>query len=142
MRHSSQGKTVRPLLTLFIICAIDVLGFGIIVPLVPYMAVRFGAAPWVITAILGSYSLCQLIAAPFWGRLSDRHGRRPILIFSMGGACLSYLVLGLAPGLAWLLLSRMLRGFMAGNIFSVVGHCAYVSPPRHLAPALGIRCCA
>src|SRR5260221_14643887 len=102
------------------------------------MAVRFGAAPWVITAILGSYSLCQLIAAPFWGRLSDRHGRRPILIFSMGGACLSYLVLGLAPGLAWLLLSRMLSGFMAGNISAALGHSPYVSLPRHCAPALGI----
>jgi len=88
---------VKPLLTIFIICAIDVLGFGIIVPLVPYMAIRFGAAPWLITAILGSYSLCQLIAAPLWGRLSDRYGRRPILIIGMAGACLSYLLLGFAP---------------------------------------------
>src|SRR5260221_12151334 len=92
------------------------------------MAVRFGAAPWVITAILGSYSLCQLIAAPFWGRLSDRPGRPPIMIFSMGGACLSYLVLGLAPGLASLLLSWMFRGFMAGKIFTGTGSAGYVSP--------------
>ena len=91
---------MRPLLTIFIVCAIDVLGFGVIVPLVPYMADRFGAAPWMVTWILGSYSLCQLVAAPFWGRLSDRYGRRPILITSMAGACLSYFVLGFAPGLA------------------------------------------
>lgn len=137
MRHSSQDQTVRPLLTIFIICAIDVLGFGIIVPLVPYMADRFGAAPWVITAVLGSYSLCQLIAAPFWGRLSDRHGRRPILVVSMAGACLSYLVLGFAPGLAWLLLSRMLSGFMAGNISAAMAYAADVSLPEHRARALG-----
>jgi DHA1 family tetracycline resistance protein-like MFS transporter len=128
---------VGPLLTIFIICAIDVLGFGIIVPLVPYMAVRFGAAPWLITAILGSYSLCQLIAAPLWGRLSDRYGRRPILIIGMAGACLSYLLLGFAPGLSWLLLSRMLSGFMAGNISAAMAYAADVSRPEHRARALG-----
>ena len=128
---------MRPLLTIFFICAVDVLGFGVIVPLVPYMADRFGAAPWVITAILGSYSLCQLIAAPLWGRLSDRYGRRPILIIGMAGACLSYLLLGLAPGLSWLLLSRMLSGFMAGNISAAMAYAADVSLPQHRARALG-----
>jgi MFS family permease len=128
---------MRPLLTIFIICAIDVLGFGVIVPLVPYMADRFGAAPWAITAILGSYSLCQLIAAPFWGRLSDRYGRRPILIVGMAGACVSYLVLGFAPGLSWLLVSRMLGGFMAGNISAAMAYAADVSVPEHRARALG-----
>ncbi len=128
---------MRPLLTIFIICAIDVLGFGVIVPLVPYMADRFGGAPWAITAILGSYSLCQLIAAPLWGRLSDRYGRRPILIISMAGACVSYLVLGFAPGLSWLLVSRMLSGFMAGNISAAMAYAADVSRPEHRARALG-----
>jgi len=128
---------VRPLLTIFFICAVDVLGFGVIVPLVPYMADRFGAAPWLITAILGSYSLCQLIAAPLWGRLSDRYGRRPILIIGMAGACLSYLLLGFAPGLSWLLLSRMLSGFMAGNISAAMAYAADVSLPEHRARALG-----
>jgi MFS family permease len=126
-----------PLLTIFIICAIDVLGFGVIVPLVPYMADRFGAAPWLITAILGSYSLCQLIAAPFWGRLSDRYGRRPILIISMAGACASYLLLGYAPGLSWLLVARMLSGFMAGNISAAMAYAADVSLPEQRARALG-----
>ncbi len=128
---------MRPLLTIFIVCAIDVLGFGVIVPLVPYMADRFGAAPWMVTGILGSYSLCQLVAAPFWGRLSDRYGRRPILITSMAGACLSYFVLGFAPGLAWLLVSRMLSGFMAGNISAAMAYAADVSRPEHRARALG-----
>ncbi|HMI38224.1 MAG TPA: MFS transporter [Steroidobacteraceae bacterium] len=128
---------MRPLLTIFFICAVDVLGFGVIVPLVPYMADRFGAAPWLITAILGSYSLCQLIAAPLWGRLSDRYGRRPILIIGMAGACLSYLLLGFAPGLSWLLLSRMLSGFMAGNISAAMAYAADVSLPEHRARALG-----
>jgi MFS transporter, DHA1 family, tetracycline resistance protein len=128
---------MRPLPALFVVCAIDVLGFGVIVPLVPYMADRFGAAPWMITWILGSYSLCQLIAAPFWGRLSDAYGRRPILISSMAGACLSYFLLGLAPGLVWLLVSRMLNGFMAGNISAAMAYAADVSRPEERARALG-----
>ena len=76
--------------SLFLVSVIDILGFGILIPLVPYMAHRYGAPPAVITAIFGVYSLCQFIAAPFWGRLSDRFGRRPILISSLAGACVSY----------------------------------------------------
>jgi len=75
------------------------------------MADRFGTAPAFITPILGSYSLCQLLAAPFWGRLSDRYGRRPILMSSLGGACVSYVLLGCARNIWWLLASRMLRRF-------------------------------
>ena len=70
---NSRPPTLR---VLFLVSMIDVLGFGVLIPLVPYMAHRFGAGPSLITAILGSYSLCQLLAAPLWGRLSDRHGRR------------------------------------------------------------------
>ena len=58
---------------LFVVSMIDVLGFGVLIPLVPYMAHRYGAGPSLTTAILGSYSLCQLLAAPLWGRLSDRY---------------------------------------------------------------------
>lgn len=128
---------MRPLLAIFIVCAIDVMGFGVIVPLVPYIANRFGATPWMITWIFGSYSLCQFIAAPIWGRLSDRYGRRPILLSSMAGACVSYFVLGFAPGLLWLLISRMLNGFMAGNISAALAYAADVSPSEHRARALG-----
>ena len=73
--------------TLFIVVVIDILGFGILIPLVPYMADRFGVTPALITPILGIYSLCQLIAAPLWGRLSDRYGRRPILMSARGARC-------------------------------------------------------
>ena len=128
---------MRPLLAIFIVCTVDVIGFGIIVPLVPYIAHRFGAAPWMITWIFGSYSLCQLIAAPIWGRLSDRYGRRPILISSMAGACASYFVLGFAPTLVWLVASRMLSGFMAGNISAAMAYAADISAPEQRARALG-----
>jgi DHA1 family tetracycline resistance protein-like MFS transporter len=122
---------------LFIVCVIDILGFGILIPLVPYMADRFGASPSLITPILGVYSLCQLLAAPFWGRLSDRYGRRPILMSSLSGACISYVILGWANNLWWLLLSRMLAGFMAGNIAAAFAYASDISAPENRARALG-----
>lgn len=128
----------NPLRILFVVCVIDVLGFGILIPLVPYMADRFGADPATITWILGSYSLCQLLAAPLWGRLSDRFGRRPILISSLAGACVSYLILGFATSLPWLLVSRMLAGAMAGNLAAAFAFASDVSPPEHRAKAMGV----
>ncbi|MFT3904712.1 MAG: MFS transporter [Steroidobacteraceae bacterium] len=128
---------MNPLLTLFVVCVIDVLGFGIMVPLVPYMADRFGATPSITTWILGSYSLCQFLAAPLWGRLSDRFGRRPILISSLCGAALSYLLLAHANSLGWLLLSRALAGAMAGNVSAAMAYATDVSKPEQRARAMG-----
>ena len=128
----------RRLGSLFIVSVIDILGFGILIPLVPYMGVRFNAPPEWITPIMGSYSLCQLVAAPFWGRLSDRYGRRPILMTSLAGACVSYLILGFATSIGGLLLSRMLGGFMAGNISAAFAYASDVSAPDKRAASLGL----
>ncbi|HEY2403874.1 MAG TPA: MFS transporter [Steroidobacteraceae bacterium] len=128
----------RRLGSLFIVSVIDILGFGILIPLVPYMGVRFNAPPEWITPIMGSYSLCQLVAAPFWGRLSDRYGRRPILMTSLAGACVSYLILGFATSIGGLLLSRMLGGFMAGNISAAFAYASDVSAPEKRAASLGL----
>jgi MFS transporter, DHA1 family, tetracycline resistance protein len=124
--------------SLFVVSVIDILGFGILIPLVPYMGVRFNATPAWITPIMGAYSLCQLVAAPFWGRLSDRYGRRPILMTSLVGACLSYLILGFADNIWWLLVSRMLGGFMAGNISAAFAYASDVSEPQKRAASLGL----
>lgn len=128
----------RQLAALFLFCVIDTLGFGLLIPLVPYMADRFGTPPQLITPLLGSYSLCQLLAAPAWGRLSDRYGRRPVLISSLGGACLSYLLLGAAHSVWWLLASRMLAGAMAGNIAAAFAYASDVSAPDKRAATLGL----
>src|SRR5580658_3815672 len=95
--------------TLFFVCVIDVLGFGILIPLIPYMATRFGAPPALITPILGIYSLFQLLAAPIWGALSDRYGRRLILLTSMLGASASYLLLLVATNVPALFVTRVRR---------------------------------
>jgi DHA1 family tetracycline resistance protein-like MFS transporter len=123
---------------LFVVSMIDVLGFGVLIPLVPYMAQRYGAGPSLTTAILGSYSLCQLLAAPIWGRLSDRYGRRPILMSSLVGACLSYVILAFADSLWMLLAARMLAGFMAGNLAAAFAYASDVSTPATRAKSMGM----
>jgi DHA1 family tetracycline resistance protein-like MFS transporter len=114
---------------LFIVCVIDVLGFGILIPLIPYMATQFGASPAIITPILGT--------APIWGRLSDRYGRRPILIASMAGAGASYLMLAGAHSLTALLVARALAGFMAGNLSAALAYASDISSPRDRAKTMG-----
>jgi MFS family permease len=129
---------LKPLWALCIVVVIDVLGFGILIPLIPYMAIRYGAPPQINTPILGIYSLCQLLAAPLWGRLSDRFGRRPILLSSMLGACGSYLILAFAHSLAALFLSRALAGFMAGNLAAAMAYASDISTPSDRAKTMGM----
>jgi MFS family permease len=128
---------MKPLPALFIVCVIDVLGFGIVIPLIPYMATQFGASPTLNTWILGIYSACQLLAAPLWGRLSDRFGRRPILLSSMVGACASYLMLAFAHSLAALFLARALAGFMAGNLSAAMAYASDISQPADRTRTMG-----
>jgi MFS transporter, DHA1 family, tetracycline resistance protein len=140
---TSASQTTAParapsLHALFVVSMIDVLGFGVLIPLVPYMAHRYGAGPSLTTAILGSYSLCQLLAAPIWGRLSDRYGRRPILMSSLVGACLSYVILALASSLWMLLAARMLAGFMAGNLAAAFAYASDISTPSTRAKSMGM----
>ena len=79
---------------------IDMLGFGLILPLLPIYITHYGGAPWVGGALLASFSVMQFIFAPIWGKLSDRVGRRPLILLSLCGSGLSYLFFGIAPNLA------------------------------------------
>jgi MFS family permease len=128
---------LKPLQALCVVVVIDVLGFGVLIPLIPYMAAHYGAPPELNTPILGIYSLCQLLAAPLWGRLSDRYGRRPILLSSMCGACASYLILAFAHSLTALFVSRALAGFMAGNLAAATAYASDISTPSDRAKTMG-----
>jgi DHA1 family tetracycline resistance protein-like MFS transporter len=99
------------LITVFVIVFIDLLGFGLILPLLPYYAEEFGASATVVGLLAASYVAAQLIGAPVLGRLSDRHGRRPILLVSILGTALGFLLLGLAEPLG-----RHLTGLLLGNL--------------------------
>ncbi len=123
---------------LFLIVFVDLVGFGIVIPLLPFYAEHFGAGPEVVTLVMASYSLAQLFTAPLWGRLSDRIGRRPVLIVSMVGSTLSYLLLAWAPSLWALFLARIVAGAMAGNIAAAQAYIADVTPPERRAQGMGL----
>ncbi len=93
------------LLTIFLIVFVDLLGFGLILPLLPYYADSYGATPVIVGLLVASYAAAQLVGAPLLGRLSDRLGRRPVLLLSVAGTLLGFLLLGLAAPLGQLLAS-------------------------------------
>lgn len=122
------------LLTVFI----DLLGFGIIIPLLPFYAQHFGAAPTVIGLLSSSYSFMQFLFVPFWGRLSDRIGRRPIILMSVTGSFISYLIFGFADSLTVLFVSRMLAGFMGANISTAQAYIADSTSFEERAKYMGL----
>src|SRR5919202_4679757 len=105
-----------PLLPIFLIVFIGLLGFGIIIPVLPLYAESFKASPATIGILLASYSLMQMVATPYLGALSDKYGRRPILLISQVGTFLSFILLGLARSLPLLFVARILDGVSGGNI--------------------------
>src|SRR6266571_8238256 len=132
-------------LVIFLTVFIDLIGFGIVVPLVPVYSSHFGAHGAVIGIIIASFSAMQFLFAPIWGRLSDRHGRRPILLLSTAGAAGSYALFALSSGLEnhvmalWLLLlSRMFAGLCGGNITVAQAYIADVTPPEQRSKKMGL----
>jgi MFS transporter, DHA1 family, tetracycline resistance protein len=123
---------------LFFIVFIDLLGFGIVIPLLPFYAERFGASPDRVTLVMASYSLAQFVFAPIWGRLSDRFGRRPILLVSLVFSIASYLWLGFADALWMLYGARLLAGAGAGNIAAAQAYVADITPPEGRAKGMGM----
>ncbi|GAB6054205.1 tetracycline resistance MFS efflux pump [Magnetospira thiophila] len=125
------------MLILFIIVFIDLIGFGIIIPLLPFYGEHFQATPDTVGLLMATYSLTQFIAAPFWGRLSDHRGRRPILLLTLAGLSLSYVMLAYADSLLLLFAVRAFGGFMAGNISTAFAYVADITTPANRAKGMG-----
>jgi predicted MFS family arabinose efflux permease len=121
------------LLTVFV----DLVGFGIVIPILPFYAQAYGADAVTIMVLVATYSLGQLFAAPIWGRLSDRFGRKRILLLTLLGGALSYVWFAIAPDLLHLFLARGLSGVMAGNIAIAHAYAADITPPEDRARAIG-----
>lgn len=131
-------KNNKSLLTIFLVVFIDLLGFGIILPLLPYIAEKYQATPLQIGLLSASYSFFQLIASPILGRLSDRFGRKKILIISQIGSTIGYLILGLAHSLPLLFLSRIIDGVTGGNISIAQAYIADVTTKENRARGMGM----
>ena len=127
----------RPLLIIFLTIFVNLVGFGIIIPLLPFYAATFGASPLVVGLLFAVFSLCQLIAAPALGDLSDRYGRRPVLVFSLAGTVVSFVMLALAHSVAMLFAARIVDGLSGGNISTARAYVADVTAPQDRARAYG-----
>lgn len=146
----------KRLFTVFVVVFVDLLGFGLILPLLPFYADNYGASPFVVGLLAASYAAAQLIGAPVLGRLSDRHGRRPILLLSIAGTALGFLLLALADPLgrvlaggsststtnavilAILFLSRGLDGLTGGNISVAQAYITDITDEENRARGLGL----
>lgn len=123
-------RSPRPLLAIFLTVVIDLLGFGIVLPLLPLYADEWHASPGVIALLFTSFSALQFISAPLWGRLSDRIGRRPVILIGLAGSCASYTLFGLAAldqMLMLLFVSRVTAGIFGGTISTAYAFIADVT---------------
>ena len=129
---------MSPLGIVVLIVLIDLLGFSVVMPLLAPFAERYGFSELQIGLLFSAYPLCQLIAGPILGRLSDRFGRRPLLILSQAGTALSFLILGLSSSFPIMLLARMLDGASGGNILVAQAYVADVTPPEQRSRGMGL----
>ncbi|HEU4595883.1 MAG TPA: MFS transporter [Pyrinomonadaceae bacterium] len=129
-----------PLLVIFVTVFIDLVGFGIVIPVLPYYleSPRFQATPVALGLLLTSYSVMQLIFSPVLGRLSDRHGRRPVLLLSVIGTGIGFLLMGAATTLWMLFVGRILDGITGGNISTAQAYIADVTTPENRAKGMGM----
>jgi len=132
---------------IFLIVMMDLLGFGLIIPILPLYAQRFSASPFEIGLLLAIYSICQFIASPIMGAFSDRHGRRGVLIYSQLGSVVGYLVLGLVMQTHWqnvqlalglIYLSRIIDGLSGGNVSTAQAYISDVTTAENRAKGMGL----
>lgn len=124
--------------TIWTSVAIDLVGFGIVLPILPLYAERFGASPGTAGVLVASFSVAQLVFAPVWGRVSDRLGRKPVLVLSLAGTAVGSLLTGLAGSLWVLFLGRIVDGISGASVSVAQAAVADVAPPGERARLLGL----
>jgi MFS family permease len=127
-----------PLLPIFLVVLVDVLGFTIVYPLLPFYAEKFGATPLVATTLVSVYALCSLLSTPVIGRLSDQYGRRRLLLLSQAGTFAGFVVLAFANSLPMVFLGRILDGLTAGNLSTAQAYISDHTRPENRAKAFGM----
>jgi MFS family permease len=134
---ASPTGQLRRLSILIAASCVDMIGFAMILPLLPFYALDLKASPTVIGMIISSFSVAQLLSAPAWGRVSDRHGRRPALLIGLAASAAAYLVFGLANAVWLLFASRIIQGAGGGTTGVAQAYVADTVPPENRARALG-----
>jgi len=127
-----------PLVPIFLIVSVDVLGLTIILPLLPFYAEHFGASPAVVGLLVSTYAFCQLIAGPMLGRMSDHMGRRLLLLVSQLGTFIGFLILAFANSLWLVFLSRIIDGLTAGNLSLAQAYISDVTKPEERAKSFAL----
>jgi multidrug resistance protein len=127
-----------PLLPIFLIVLVDILGFTIVIPLLPFYALRFGASPLVATTLVSIYAVCSLISTPIIGKLSDQYGRKPLLMYSQAGTCAGFIVLALSNSLWMVFIGRILPGISAGNLSIAQAYISDHTKPEDRTKAFGV----
>ncbi|HRP00087.1 MAG TPA: MFS transporter, partial [Flavobacteriales bacterium] len=128
----------RRLLILFLTIFIDLVGFGIFVPVVPIYARELNASEALVGDTGALFSLMMFIFTPFWGTLSDRFGRRPVILIAVGLSAISYVLFAHATTITMLIISRMLTGVGSGNITAAQAYITDITPPDQRAKSLGL----
>ncbi len=123
---------------MFGVVLIDLIGFGIVIPILPFLSPQLGADKVDIALIIVTYAACAGIFGPFWGRLSDRRGRKPVIMICLAGAALSYVMLGLATELWMVFAARGFAGIMAGNFGVASAMMADITTPENRAKGMGL----
>lgn len=138
MIDSPDRSQTSALVVLFAVVFINLVGFGLVVPLLPFFGQSLNAAPWEIAVMFSAYSLGQFFAEPFWGRLSDRIGRKPVLLITVAANAVGYVMLAFAPNIWAAVAIRLFTGLGAGNVSTVQGYVADVTPPEKRAGRMGL----
>ena len=133
-----MAKSRSPLIIIFLTVFIDLVGFGIVIPVLPIYAQKFNASEATIGILLAVYSAMTFIFAPILGRISDRIGRRPVLLGSIIGTAIGFLIMGAAETLALLFVGRIIDGITGGNISTAQAYIADVTPPEKRSGAMGL----
>ena len=127
-----------PLFVIFTTVLTDLIGFGMVIPLISLYGREYGGTAFSLSILSSIYSLMQFAFAPLWGAASDRIGRRPIILISLLGSTLSYLIFALAPNLTWLIISRAFGGIFAANISAAQAYIADITTPGERARGMGL----
>ena len=139
-RAAQVGRRLKgsPVAVLFMAVLVDMLGFGIVIPVLPFYALEMGATALEVTLLIASFSAMQMAATPIWGRVSDTRGRRPLIIAGLFASAVSYLIFGLANSLALLLLSRLAAGAAGGTISVAHAYIADTTKAEQRAHGMGL----